>query len=147
MKLTPRAVAAEIPTSSLADVAFLLIVFFLITMTFAASRGLDMALPEEDSEPRLIDTQEAIHVEVGTFGRLRVDGEPLTLDALLAHLEPKLEREPGKPVIVEAADATPYGPMVDVLDELRQGRLKLGLAEEINIALPTEREMAMYWPG
>ena len=147
MKLRPRTIAAEIPTSSLADVAFLLIVFFLITMTFAATRGLDMALPKEDNEPRLIDTQEAVHVVVGPFGRLTVDGESMTLAELLGHLEPKLELEPGKPVIVEAADATPYGPVVDVLDELRQGRLKLGLAEEINIALPTEREIAMYWPG
>ena len=147
MKIRPRTIAAEIPTSSLADVAFLLIVFFLITMTFAATRGLDMALPKEDNQPRLIDTQEAIHVEVGPFGGLSVDGESITLAGLLEHLEPKLELEPGKPVIVQAADATPYGPVVDVLDELRQGRLKLGLAEEINIALPTEREIAMYWPG
>ncbi len=50
-------------------------------------------------------------------------------------------------MIVEADDATPYGPMVDVLDELRQGRRRLGLAEEINIALPTEREKPMFWPG
>ena len=147
MKLTPRAITAEIPTSSLADVAFLLIVFFLITMTFATTRGLDLALPREDNEPRQIDTQEAIYVEVGSAGRLRVDGEPLTLPGLLAHLEPKLLREPGKPVIVEAADTTPYGPMVDVLDELRQGQAKLGLADEINIALPTRREIAMFWPG
>ena len=147
MKLRPRIVESQIPTSSMADVAFLLIVFFLVSMTFAASRGLDMALPKEENEPRLIDTQEAIHVQVGLGGRLRVDGEPQTLAGLLDHLQPKLELEPGKPVIVEADDVTPYGPMVDVLDELRQGRTKLGLAEEINIALPTEREMAMFWPG
>jgi biopolymer transport protein ExbD len=131
----------------MADVAFLLIVFFLITMTFAATRGLDMAMPKEDNEPRLIETQQAIHVEVGVGGGLRVDGEPLTLAQLLAHLEPKLRLEPGKPVIVEAAAATPYGPMVDALDELRQGKAKLRLADEINIALPTEREIRMFWPS
>lgn len=147
MKLRPRIVMSEIPTSSMADVAFLLIVFFLVSMTFAASRGLDMALPEEDDQPRLIEPQEAIHVEVGSHGRLVVDGESLTLEQLLAHLEPTLAQAPDKPVIVDAADGTPYGPMVDVLDELRQGRVKLGLAEEINIALPTEREIALYWPG
>ena len=147
MKLRPRLVVSEIPTSSMADVAFLLIVFFLVSWTFAVSRGLDMALPKEDNEPRLIETQEAIHVEVAAAGWLRVDGETVRLPGLLTHLEPKLLLEPGKPVIVEAADGTPYGPMVDVLDELRQGRRKLELAEEINIALPTEREMAMFWPG
>ena len=147
MKLRPRVVVSEIPTSSMADVAFLLIVFFLVSMTFAITRGLDMALPREDDEPRLIETQEAIHVEVAAGGWLRVDGETLRLPGLLTHLEPKLLLEPTKPVIVEAADGTPYGPMVDVLDELRQGRTRLGLAEEINIALPTEREMALFWPG
>ena len=147
MKLRPRVVLSEIPTSSMADVAFLLIVFFLVSMTFAVTRGLDMALPKEENEPRLIDTQEAIHVEVATDGWLRVDGETVRLPGLLTHLEPKLLLEPGKPVIVEAADGTPYGPMVDVLDELRQGQRKLELADEINIALPTEREMAMFWPG
>ena len=147
MRMNPRVVVSEIPTSSMADVAFLLIVFFLVSMTFAATRGLDMALPEEEDEPRLIDTQEAIHVEVWPGGRLTVDGEPLTLEGLLAHLEPTLAQAPDKPVIVDAAEGTPYGPMVDVLDELRQGRLELGLAEEINIALPTEREKATFWPG
>jgi biopolymer transport protein ExbD len=147
MKTTPRVIPAEIPTSSMADIAFLLIVFFLITMTFAATRGVDMAMPEEDNKPRLIEPQESIHVEVGPYGLLRVDGESLTLAGLLTYLEPKLKLEPGKPVIVEAEDATPYGPMVDVLDELRQGRQKLGLTDEINIALPTEREMQLFWPG
>ena len=147
MKLRPSLVPAEIPTASMADVACLLIVFFLITMTFAATRGLDMAMPGEDNKLRLIEPRDSIHVEVRPGGRLLVDGEPLRLARLLAHLEPKLLLEPGKPVIVAAADATPYGPMVDVLDELRQGREKLGLADEINFALPTEREMRMFRPG
>lgn len=147
MRIRPQVIPAEIPTSSMADVAFLLIVFFLITMTFAATRGLDMAMPKEDNKPRLIETQAAIHVEVGLGGQLRVDGEALALTRLLDHLEPKLLLEPGKPVIVEADDTTSYGPMVDVLDELRQGKTRLGLTDEINIALPTEREMAMFWPG
>lgn len=47
MKLTPRTVVSEIPTSSMADVAFLLIVFFLVSWAFAVSRGLDLALPTE----------------------------------------------------------------------------------------------------
>ena len=41
----------EIPTSSMADIAFLLIVFFMVTTTFTATRGLDFALPEDDDDP------------------------------------------------------------------------------------------------
>jgi hypothetical protein len=35
--------------------------------------------------------------------------------------------------------------MVDVMDELRQGKDKLGLKEEIRITLPTQREMEQLW--
>lgn len=145
MKLRRLPATTEIPTSSMADVAFLIVVFYMVTMTFAVTRGLDLALPEEE-DTRDVEPLASIFVEVGSGGALTVDREPVAFERLLAHLGPKLEREPGKPVIVQAAPGTSYGPMVDVLDELRQGRARLGLAEEIQIALPTEREVEMYFP-
>ena len=47
--------SAEIPTSSMADIAFLLIVFFLLTSVFATTKGLSFELPQgkagKDPEP------------------------------------------------------------------------------------------------
>ena len=40
-------VSDEIPTASMADIAFLLIIYFMITTTFAATQGLDFQLPQE----------------------------------------------------------------------------------------------------
>jgi biopolymer transport protein ExbD len=40
----------EIPTSSMADIAFLLLVFFLVTTVFEEERGLRVVLPEPDEE-------------------------------------------------------------------------------------------------
>lgn len=142
MKLDTRVVSSEIPTASMADIAFLLVIYFMLTITFAATQGLDMALPPD--EPREIDPVESVLVEVQRAGALVVDGRQLSIGGLLGYLEPKLRRNPGKPVIVRAAEGTPYGAMVDVMDELRQGRDRLGLAQEIEIALPTDRE-AVLW--
>jgi hypothetical protein len=36
--------------------------------------------------------------------------------------------------------------MVDVLDELRLGEKRRGLGP-ITVAIPTEREVALYWPA
>ena len=44
MKFTKKTVNDEIPTASMADITFLLIIFFMVTNTFAATRGLDFAL-------------------------------------------------------------------------------------------------------
>ncbi len=147
MPLQTRPILDAIPTSSMADIAFLLIIYFMVTATFAATKGLDLAQPAEEEPPSLIDPVDSILVEVLADGSLRVDKQPLGLARLLSHLEPTLRANPVKPVIVRPAPDAAYGVMVDVLDELRQGRQRLGLADEIVIALPTEREVRLFWPS
>jgi len=144
MRLRRSTSETEIPTSSMADVSFLLIIFFMITATFAATRGLDLTLPENEDRPREIDPVESVLVEAQADGSLVVDERPMPLADLLDYLAPKLARNPDKPVIVTSAPEAPYGAMVAVLDELRHGKDRLGLAEEIAIALPTEREMVAW---
>jgi biopolymer transport protein ExbD len=40
VKLARRETPAEIPTASMADVAFLLIIFFLVTSIYSVTRGI-----------------------------------------------------------------------------------------------------------
>ena len=41
---------AEIPSSSLADIAFLLLIFFLVTTTIDMDKGINLTLPEKGGE-------------------------------------------------------------------------------------------------
>jgi biopolymer transport protein ExbD len=43
-------VSDSIPTSSMADIAFLLLIFFLVTTTFDEEQGLQVVLPERGPE-------------------------------------------------------------------------------------------------
>lgn len=144
MKLQRRRISDEIPTASMADVAFLLVIFFMITTTFAATQGLDMKLPE-GPPPDVIDPIEAVLVEVEGAGALVVDGRSMALGELLEYLEPKLRRNPAKPVLVRGLPDAPYSAVIDVLDELRQGTRILELERPMSIALPTEREISRLW--
>lgn len=128
----------------MADIAFLLIIYFMVTTTFAATRGLDFRLPEVD-DVITVDRVESVHVEVHGNRSLTVDSQTLELHELLEYLRPRLRENPEKPVIVHTDADAPYGAMVDVLDELRQGRAKLELDEEIVISVPTRREIETYW--
>jgi len=138
-------VSDEIPTSSMADIAFLLIIYFMLTMTFATTRGLDFALPEDDDTPPIIEKEDSVLIEILPDGQLFVDSKPMGLDEILDYLEPKLEANPKKPVIIRPDGAAPYGYMVEVFDILRQGKDELGLEKEINVSIPTQREIETFW--
>jgi len=144
MKLKKGNVSDEIPTASMADIAFLLIIYFMVTTTFAATRGLDFSLPQEEDTPPMVEKEEAVLIEIQAGGVLIVDQKPMLLDEILEYLEPKLERNPRKPVIIRPQQNAAYGDMVSVFDELRQAKDKIGF-EVKNISIPTQREIDMFW--
>ena len=144
MKIKKERVSEEIPTSSMADIAFLLIIYFMVTTTFAATRGLDFSLPPEDDTPPMVEKEEAVLIEIQSGGVYVVDQKPMPLDEILDYLKPKLERNPKKPVIIRPQQDAQYGYMVDVFDELRQAEDKIGMKVE-NISIPTQREIEMFW--
>ncbi|HSM49834.1 MAG TPA: biopolymer transporter ExbD [Thermoanaerobaculia bacterium] len=143
MKISKRTVSDEIPTSSMADITFLLIIFFMVTNTFAATRGLDFAVPKEDKNTQTIEKQESVLLSVHAGGRFEADGRSIRLDEILDYLKPKLERDPLKPVIIRPDPDASYGDMVRVFDVLRRGKDE-GV-EVRNISIPTQREIDQFW--
>ena len=149
MKFGRKKVSDEIPTSSMADIAFLLIIYFMVTTTFAATRGLDFALPKDEDNPPMIEKEESVLIEIQPAGNLVVDDKPMQLDKVLDYLKPKLERNPQQAGHHPPRAEAPYGAMVAVFDELRQGAQK-GV-EVKNISIPTQREIESFlvltpWP-
>lgn len=144
MKFEREKVSDEIPTSSMADIAFLLIIYFMVTTTFAATRGLDFALPKNEQNPPVVEKEESVLIDIRPNGQLIVDKKPMQLSQVLDYIKPKLERNPMKPVIIKPDPDAPYGDMVDVFDELRQADKKIGIPIK-NISIPTEREIEKFW--
>lgn len=137
-------VSDEIPTASMADIAFLLIIYFMITTTFAATQGLDFQLPKDDDQTPLVEKEESVLIEIRSTGQVIVDNQPMQVEDILEYLKPKLERNPMKPVILRPDPDAPYGDMVGVFDELRQADQKIGFAIR-NISIPTQREIEAFW--
>ena len=68
---------AIIPTASMADIAFLLIVFFMVTITFEKDKT-QVALPK--TELRFEVPKEAAYISVTNIGQIRVtNGEEMSV--------------------------------------------------------------------
>jgi biopolymer transport protein ExbD len=145
MKLRRSRMEAEIPTASMADIAFLLICFFMVTAVFAMNRGIDFALPP-DAEDQGTEKEEAIHIRITNTGLICVDNQAMQPHQIRGYLRPKLERWPKKPIILQAEPKSAYERFVVVYDELRQAdRPKeqggLGLPVKMNISIPSLQEI------
>ncbi len=141
-----KTVSSEIPTASTADIAFLLIVFFMVTTVFSATRGLQFDLPkEEDDQAVVIEEIPATYIQILPDGNLLVDKSPMELSELLNYLEPKMKEgvgNPNKPVIIRPDPDSAYRHLVDVYDQLKQAD-KRGFFVK-NISIPTQREIEEY---
>ena len=139
MKLSKKKGNPEIPTSSMADIAFLLIVFFMVTSVFSVTRGLEFQLPRQENTTETT-AEEAVHIFIERSGAncsFTVDGILTALGDINVSLQPKLARNPNKFVIIDPAPNAPYRCMVDAFDELKIGNVK-------NISIPTTAEKAAW---
>ena len=53
MKVKGRPPTSEIPTSSMADIAFLLLIFFMVTTVFQKDRNRDIVWPEAEATQKI----------------------------------------------------------------------------------------------
>lgn len=80
-----RAGAPEVSAGSMADIAFLLLIFFLVTTTIETDAGLDRMLPPMEpptEEPPIIKQKNIFTVNINRNGQLLVEDEILTIDKL-----------------------------------------------------------------
>lgn len=129
--------SVEIPTSSMADIAFLLIVFFMLTAVFTATQGLRFQFPKDDPTDMNIQPEEAVHIKIVGEGQFMVDRVPMTLEEMGGYVDAKMKQNPEKPVIIQTLPDVPYYAMVDVFDLLK-------ILEVKNVSIPTESEIERW---
>ena len=113
MKIKPRHKPnAQFSLSSMTDVVFLLLVFFLLTSS--VSSAIDLTLPEGKGN----STSEAQTIAVSIDGRLRFFIEETQINPVYLELELKkaLEKRPGSTLMLRAQEDVAIKEAVRVLD-------------------------------
>ncbi len=130
-------VSDEVPTSSMADIAFLLLIFFLVTTTFPKDKGLAIVLPEEAEEVQ-VSQKNIIHIIIQANGivDLKRGESPQIQQVRPDDIEGIWRQEVAENENLIAALKThpdaPYKFMIDVLDALHTAgaqRISLQLLE------------------
>lgn len=126
-------VSDEVPSSSMADIAFLLLIFFLVTTVFPKDKGLSIVLPEE-SEEQEINSKNILFLLIQPNGTVEVKrGESESVQTVAPSDIEGIWRQDiaQNPNLIAAVKTHPdasYRYMIDVLDAL-----KLAGADKISL--------------
>jgi biopolymer transport protein ExbD len=120
-----KKVTGEIPTASMADIAFLLLIFFLTTTVFDEEKGLEIVLPESEATVA-VSQRNVIHLMVQEDGLVHVQrGESPQIQRARSAEVASIWRQAaaGNPNLIAAVKTSPRAPyryMIDVLDQLQK---------------------------
>jgi len=131
-------ISDEIPSSSMADIAFLLLIFFLVTTVFPRDRGLRVVLPEEAEEVE-VSQRNILHIHVWPDGLVRLTrGESTDVSVIPPRQVEQVWRTEvaANPNLIAGVKTHPEAAhryMIQVLDALQMAgasRISLQLLEE-----------------
>ena len=123
-----KARTGTIPDGGMADIAFLLLIFFLVTTTIDMDKGLGIILPAEGQELE-INKKNILNCLISASGAVLLGGEPVELKNLSRRVQEKLRENDKLIVSVKAHEKAQYDVYIEVLDQL-----KLAKATRISIA-------------
>ena len=112
---------ARIPTASMADVAFLLLIFFLITTKFDIKQGLGLVLPphsEAGGKRVKIKKENLTKIKVNKRGDIAIDERLVSPRELKIIIKEKIKENPKMVFVLEADRRCKYYMMVRALDQL-----------------------------
>ncbi len=135
----------EVNSSSMADIAFLLLIFFLVTTTILNEKGLNFILPaKKEKQEEIVKQKErnVYTVMLNSQNKLLVQNQPVEIEVLkektIEFLDNKgkkanLSESPDKAIISFKTDrGTDFKTYMDVLDALKSAYTELR-AQYVNL--------------
>jgi len=108
-----------IPTSSMGDIAFLLLVFFMVTVVFTEETGLVVKLPRAEAGEEGI--RELIsNIYINDAGKISIDDMIVRPEDVAAVMSQKVASNPFLIVAFKTDKYTPYGIVSDVMEGLKE---------------------------
>ncbi len=126
-----QSVLSSFSMSSMTDVVFLLLVFFMVTSTFIFPTALEVNLPQSTEQTQLKPMTRVYVMADSTLWGAYDDADPVQLAnsaALIDFLKQVQEQDPESGIAVYGDASASYGRIIDVLNLGAENNLKMVLA-------------------
>ena len=127
---------ATVPTSSMADIAFLLLVFFMVTTVLKLEEGLPISLPKAEAAQD-IPRENVVHIWVDRTGKISVNDMIVTVPSVEGIVAQRIRANPGIIVAFYTDESAPYGVMSDIMEQLKR-------ASAVRVSFASKKEKMRF---
>ncbi len=110
---------AEITLSSMSDIAFLLIIFFLVTSIFLMKDGLHVSMPDKNKPPVFISADKILIIEFRKDGSLYLKDKKFCMAEIKTELEDWNRGKTGEAILLKISGELPYEKAVTLIDAVK----------------------------
>ncbi|CAN5766966.1 biopolymer transporter ExbD [soil metagenome] len=113
--------ASDIPSSSLADMAFLLLIFFMVTTTFPKEKKQEAVFPDAEATQKLEQPRrDILHVYILQNGTIFINDQNIAINDVSNVIAPLYLENRGLVVMLRADREVAYSTIDQLLSEAQQ---------------------------
>ena len=109
----------EISTSSMPDIIFMLLIFFMVTTVMREYEGLDIIMPKAKMIEKLESKRHTVYVWATKDGLVSIDDRIIPINVLSSMMYSKIARDPKITVSLKADEKTTMKLITDIHTQLR----------------------------
>ena len=113
--------------SSMTDIVFLLLIFFMVTSTQIAPNGLQVTLPQSSSQVKWIPH---VSVSINAAGQYAVNTDVLPFEQVEPRLRQELAGQEEPAIVLRVDKDVPTGETVKIMEIANRNRWKFTLATQ-----------------
>ena len=119
---------AEVNMTPMLDIVFILLIFFIVTSSFAREKGLDVTKQNNQPPENVDQTVKPVVIQVCANKEILLDKRAIDMRAVRANVERKMAEFSSVAVVVETEPEAPTGLLVKVMDQVIAARAPVSIA-------------------
>lgn len=112
----------QINITSLIDVLFILLIFFMVSSTFLEQPGMKLELPKAKSAT--VEKVDNLVIYIDAENQVFLNDKPVAIDRLKKQLEEAISKNDNPTLVLQADRAVPHGLVVTAMDLAKQVGIK-----------------------
>ncbi|GAB4314413.1 MAG: hypothetical protein Kow0074_01410 [Candidatus Zixiibacteriota bacterium] len=134
-----RRISIRLDMTPMVDIAFLLLIFYMVSTVFAEPQAMEINLPPEKDVETPTKESKVLTLRVAEDNQIywnigKEDPQPITLEALPKLLQDKVYEVPGLITLIKINKGARYERMVQILDRIEVVEYRMRQAQKQAIA-------------